>query len=77
VSTTRGVLTGRGRYVDDLTLRRMVHVAFVRSIHATLVCAASVSTPRGARPAWPAFWRAMPSRGSASPLAAFSSTTRV
>src|SRR5881409_3790467 len=28
------LLTGRGRYVDDLTLPRMVHVAFVRSAHA-------------------------------------------
>jgi carbon-monoxide dehydrogenase large subunit len=28
------LLTGRGRYVDDLLLPRMVHVAFVRSLHA-------------------------------------------
>src|SRR6202171_418475 len=28
------LLTGRGKYVDDLTLPRMVHVAFVRSPHA-------------------------------------------
>jgi len=28
------LLTGRGRYVDDLTLPRLVHVAFVRSTHA-------------------------------------------
>ena len=28
------ILTGRGRYVDDLVLPRMVHVAFVRSVHA-------------------------------------------
>ena len=28
------LLTGRGRYVDDLALPRMVHVAFVRSPHA-------------------------------------------
>ena len=28
------VLTGRGRYVDDMVLLRMVHVAFVRSAHA-------------------------------------------
>src|SRR4029453_16325696 len=28
------LLTGRGRYVDDVTLQRMVHVAFVRSGHA-------------------------------------------
>ena len=28
------ILTGRGRYVDDVTLPRMVHVAFVRSAHA-------------------------------------------
>jgi carbon-monoxide dehydrogenase large subunit len=28
------LLTGRGRYVDDITLTRMVHVAFVRSPHA-------------------------------------------
>src|SRR5438309_159664 len=28
------ILTGRGRYVDDVTLPRMVHVAFVRSVHA-------------------------------------------
>src|SRR5256886_16980640 len=28
------MLTGRGRYVDDVTLPRMVHVAFVRSPHA-------------------------------------------
>ena len=28
------LLTGRGRYVDDLTLPRMVHVAVVRSAHA-------------------------------------------
>src|SRR2546429_3995997 len=28
------ILTGRGRYVDDLALPRMVHVAFVRSVHA-------------------------------------------
>ncbi len=28
------ILTGRGRYVDDLILPRMVQVAFVRSVHA-------------------------------------------
>src|SRR6185436_1184030 len=28
------LLTGRGRYVDDLVLPRMVHAAFVRSVHA-------------------------------------------
>ena len=28
------LLTGRGRYVDDHYLPRMVHVAFVRSVHA-------------------------------------------
>jgi carbon-monoxide dehydrogenase large subunit len=28
------LLTGRGRYVDDMTLPRMVHAAFVRSLHA-------------------------------------------
>src|SRR5256712_4378445 len=28
------LLTGRGRYVEDLTRPRMVHVAFVRSVHA-------------------------------------------
>ena len=28
------LLTGRGWYVDDITLPRMVHVAFVRSPHA-------------------------------------------
>src|SRR5262245_19081092 len=28
------LLTGPGRYVDDLTLPRMVHLAFVRSVHA-------------------------------------------
>ena len=28
------LLTGRGRYVDDLSLPRMVHAAFVRSSHA-------------------------------------------
>ena len=28
------LLTGRGRYLDDLTLPRMAHVAFVRSPHA-------------------------------------------
>src|SRR6266852_5906554 len=28
------ILTGRGRYVDDVVLPRMVHVAFVRSPHA-------------------------------------------
>jgi len=28
------LLTGRGRYVDDLSLPRMVHAAFVRSPHA-------------------------------------------
>ena len=28
------LLTGRGKYVDDLTFPRMVHVAFVRSPHA-------------------------------------------
>ena len=28
------ILTGRGRYVDDVALPRMVHVAFVRSVHA-------------------------------------------
>src|SRR5574341_1447350 len=27
------ILSGRGRYVDDLALPRMVHVAFVRSAH--------------------------------------------
>ena len=28
------LLTGRGKYVDDLTFPRMVHVAFLRSPHA-------------------------------------------
>src|SRR5258705_12541916 len=28
------LLTGRGRYVDDVTLPRMVHAAFVHSTHA-------------------------------------------
>src|SRR5215475_3892597 len=28
------LLTGRGRYVDDITLPRMAHAAFVRSVHA-------------------------------------------
>ena len=28
------LLTGRGRYVDDLVMPRMAHVAFVRSAHA-------------------------------------------
>ncbi|HEY7543114.1 MAG TPA: molybdopterin cofactor-binding domain-containing protein, partial [Methylomirabilota bacterium] len=28
------LLTGRGRYVDDIALPRMVHAAFVRSTHA-------------------------------------------
>src|SRR4029453_14663257 len=28
------LLTGRGRYVDDLVFPRLVHVAFVRSVHA-------------------------------------------
>jgi len=28
------ILTGRGRYVDDVILPRMVRVAFVRSVHA-------------------------------------------
>src|SRR5262249_27779943 len=28
------LLTGRGRYVDDIMLPRMVHVAFARSAHA-------------------------------------------
>src|SRR5438128_7292004 len=28
------LLTGRGQYVDDVVLPRMVHVAFVRSPHA-------------------------------------------
>jgi carbon-monoxide dehydrogenase large subunit len=28
------ILTGRGRYVDDLVLPRMVHAVFVRSVHA-------------------------------------------
>jgi carbon-monoxide dehydrogenase large subunit len=28
------ILTGRGHYVDDITLPRMVHAAFVRSVHA-------------------------------------------
>ncbi|MFI5078487.1 MAG: hypothetical protein ACHQRO_14145, partial [Vicinamibacteria bacterium] len=34
------LLTGRGRYVDDLVLPRMVHVAFVRSVHAHALIAA-------------------------------------
>ena len=28
------ILTGRGRYVDDIVLSRMVHAVFVRSEHA-------------------------------------------
>src|SRR5262245_40101765 len=28
------LITGRGAYVDDLALRRMLHVGFVRSPHA-------------------------------------------
>src|SRR2546426_1064206 len=43
------LLTGRGRYVDDLTLPRMVHVAFVRSPHAHATLAAlDVSAARKA-----------------------------
>jgi aerobic carbon-monoxide dehydrogenase large subunit len=30
----RRLVEGRGRYVDDITLPRMLHVAFVRSPHA-------------------------------------------
>src|SRR5438876_3578795 len=28
------ILTGRGHYVDDIVLPRMVHAVFVRSVHA-------------------------------------------
>src|SRR5687768_17188564 len=28
------LIAGRGRFVDDVTLPRLVHVAFVRSVHA-------------------------------------------
>ena len=38
------LLTGRGRYVDDVTLPRMVHAAFVRSPHA------HARSPRRPRP---------------------------
>jgi len=31
---TRRLLQGRGRFVDDVSLPRMVHAAFVRSPHA-------------------------------------------
>src|ERR1700752_4373887 len=43
------LLTGRGRYVDDLTLPRMVHLAFVRSVHAhATIAALDVSAARKA-----------------------------
>src|SRR5437879_11093304 len=41
------LLTGRGRYVDDVTLPRMVHAAFVRSTHAR------APRPRRSRPRAP------------------------
>ena len=51
------LLTGRGRYVDDITLPRMVQVAFVRSLHAharlahvDVIAARDVITRRCQRP---------------------------
>jgi aerobic carbon-monoxide dehydrogenase large subunit len=46
----RRLLTGRGRYVDDITLPGMLHAAFVRSYHAhALVHAIDVEAARD----WP------------------------
>src|SRR6185295_11943377 len=43
------LLTGRGRFVDDVTLPRMVHVAFVRSVHAhALISALELEAARHA-----------------------------
>ncbi|MGH7312083.1 MAG: xanthine dehydrogenase family protein molybdopterin-binding subunit [Candidatus Rokuibacteriota bacterium] len=43
------LLTGRGRYVDDLVLSRMAHVAFVRSPHAhARIVAVDLGAVRGA-----------------------------
>jgi carbon-monoxide dehydrogenase large subunit len=44
------LLTGRGRYVNDMTLPRMVHAAFVRSPTLTRASSASTSTARAGRP---------------------------
>ncbi|PYN26051.1 MAG: carbon monoxide dehydrogenase, partial [Candidatus Rokuibacteriota bacterium] len=41
------LVTGRGRYVGDVELPRMLHVAFVRSVHAhARLCA--IATRRAA-----------------------------
>jgi aerobic carbon-monoxide dehydrogenase large subunit len=43
------LITGRGRYVDDVSLPRMVHVAFVRSPHAhARIAALDLDDARGA-----------------------------
>src|ERR671923_280357 len=41
------LITGRGRYVGDVELPRMLHVAFVRSVHAHARLRA-IATTRGA-----------------------------
>ena len=48
----RRILTGAGRFLDDIVLPAMVHAAFVRSSVPHAVCAASTSTPPVVAPAW-------------------------
>src|SRR5437867_13438783 len=38
------LMTGRGRYVGDVELPRMLHVAFVRSVHAHATLSAIAAT---------------------------------
>ena len=69
------LLTGRGRYLDDLTLPRMAHVAFVRSPHAhAAIAGIEYDAARGG----PGVLAVLtgPEAASASPTAVCCSTTR-
>ena len=46
------ILTGAGRYVDDIKLPGMLHAAFVRSPLAHGPCSRSMSRRRGRCPEW-------------------------
>ncbi len=63
------LLTGRGRYLDDLTLPRMAHVAFVRSPHAHAVIAGIECDAARLRPraTWASRWWRWPRRVARSP----------
>ena len=70
------LLAGRGRYVTDLQLPRMLHAAFFRSPHAHARITQSRRAKRHRRPACVSSQRAKTWRSSASPGSARSITSK-